>query len=274
MKQLLEAGRTIVAASAMAIGVAAGAAEAGDLAQSDIIGFSADGRYVAFQEYGQWDESDVVYANILVIDVAANASVEGAPIRVQLDPEAMPTLHDRADPVGEARAQAMEDAEPVLDRYGIVDGNTGTTLIYHPLSDVTADPHLVEFSIGRGFAPPGRTLQTMQVQSLHLTQEEVPSARCDQQQLGPVSTMSLELQAEGLDGPVTLHREDGLPDARDCTTGYRIQSVIAYFPENVALTDCCRAQVALLVVLSMSQFGHGGEDWRHMGVTALLDGAW
>lgn len=271
MKQLL---RAIVAAVAMVAGMAAGTAQAGDLAQADVIGFSPDGRYAAFQEYGQWDQSDVVYANIFIIDVAANAPVEGAPIRVQLDLETMPTLHDLADPVGEARAQALEDAGPLLGRYGIVDGNTGTTLIHHPLSDLAADPHVAEFSIGRGFAPPGRTIQTLQVQSLRLTQQTVPVARCDEQQLGPVSTMALELQAEGLAGPVILHRDDGFPDDRDCTTGYRIERVTAYFPEDVAQTGCCRTQVALLVILSMSQFGFEGENWRHMGAGALLDGAW
>ncbi len=275
MKQFLRAGLLLAATAAMATGATISAADAGDLAQSEMIGFSPNGDYVAFQEFGEHDESGITYASIFIIDVAASAPVDGAPIHASVDMFELAEDLTSKQAIGLARAQAMDQAEPLLDQYGIVYGNTGATLVYHPFSDVAADPYLVEFSIGRGFAPEGRNGQTMQFQSLQLTQQEVPVGRCDAQQLGAVSMMSLELRADGLAEPVIVHDDGVYPDERDCTFDYRIQSVVAYYPEDVALTDCCRAQVVLLAIVAMQQFGeHGPFDVHHMGATIILDGEW
>ena len=60
-----------------------GRALAADAADRAIIGFSADGRYFAFEEFGIQDGSGFAYANIFVLDLEDDKWVEGSPVRVQ-----------------------------------------------------------------------------------------------------------------------------------------------------------------------------------------------
>ncbi len=268
MKLLNRAGWMLAAA----IGAAtmAGTAQAGDLARPEVIGFSRDGAYVAYEEYGEQDASGAPYSNIFIIDVAANAWVEGAPIRVLLNDEVMPNPELEEDPLGQARLQAMAEAQPLLDQYSIVPGETGSVIIQHPRSDVDAPTHEVSFSIGLAYSPYSQDMQT-----LTLTESEVANAECDQYDWGPVAMMSLELERGGLGAPIMLQQDTDLPASRGCTTGYRIHSVIVYTPDVPEQHTCChRDEVAMLVIVSMSQFGFEGPDWRNMGVTAMLSPAW
>jgi predicted secreted protein len=62
-------------------------ARAGDAATRDIIGFSPDGRYFAFEQHGIQDGSGFPYAEIFVIDAAEDRWVPGTPIRKRADDE-------------------------------------------------------------------------------------------------------------------------------------------------------------------------------------------
>lgn len=75
-----------LAASAVTLMLAA-PAMAGDRALIDFIGFSEDGQYFAFEEFGVQDGSGFPYSNIYVLDVSADSWVDGTPVRVQLDDE-------------------------------------------------------------------------------------------------------------------------------------------------------------------------------------------
>ena len=52
---------------------------AGDYASRHVIGFSADGRYFAFEQYGAQDGSGFPYAEIFIIDTQADSWVAGSP---------------------------------------------------------------------------------------------------------------------------------------------------------------------------------------------------
>ena len=251
--------------AAAAIGTAA---QAGDLARPEVIGFSLDGQFVAFEEYGEQDGSGYPYASVYVIDVAANAWVPGSPVHVMLDLEDFPELEESRNGISMARAQAMDEAQAVLDTHGIVPGETGTTLIYHPMSDLQAPTHEVEFSFGAAYSPYSRDTNF-----LYLSQHEVPSAECDRYDLGPVSMMTLELEGDYIER-TTLQQDSSLPASRGCSTGYRIHSVVVYAPNQADQHGCCHRDLAMLVLLQMSQFGFEGPDWRTMGVTAMLNEAW
>ena len=77
-----------IAASLMALAIAFPAV-AGDFANRDIIGFSADGSRFAFEEYGQQDGSGFAYSNIYiyVIDTAIDRWTDGSPFRVMIKDE-------------------------------------------------------------------------------------------------------------------------------------------------------------------------------------------
>ena len=62
-------------------------ASAGDFATLNFIGFSKDGRYLAFEEYGTQDGSGFPYSNFYFVDVVKNIFAAKS-IIVRLDNEA------------------------------------------------------------------------------------------------------------------------------------------------------------------------------------------
>ena len=55
-------------------------ARAADNAERAVVGFSPDGRYFAFEQYGVQDGSGFPYSEIFVIDLNANKWVKGSPV--------------------------------------------------------------------------------------------------------------------------------------------------------------------------------------------------
>ena len=66
----------------IALLLAAPLAQAGDYAYRDIIGFSPDGRYFAFERYGQLDAGTSAsgYSEIDIIDTRSDEFIGGKPI--------------------------------------------------------------------------------------------------------------------------------------------------------------------------------------------------
>lgn len=82
---------------------------AGDYAFEAAIGFSPDGRYFAFEEYGIEDGSGFPYSNIFVIDLETDTFAPQTPVRLRIDNEAAS--------LADVRAQAAGKARPVLAKY-------------------------------------------------------------------------------------------------------------------------------------------------------------
>lgn len=235
-----------------------------DLARPELIGFSADGRFVAFEEYGMQDASGFPYATIYVIDVAANDWVQGSPIRVLIDDSEYDeeVLWTRGIPM--VRERALRQAQPVLDRHGVIPGNRGTTLIHHPQSDLEADPHSAAFSLAAAYGAGWLGDQNV----LQLTERAATSPYCERFQFDNVMfTLTLSRDDEV---PVALQEDRRLPDSRNCPTAYYIHSVTAYALDVVDQTQCCGSSYVLLVLVGMAQIGFEGSDWRYLGVTTIV----
>lgn len=264
--------RGLAVALAAIGGIAVNEAAAGDVARPELIGFSPDGRYVAYEDYGSEGEG-FPYSSIYVIDAAANDWVPGSPIHVELEYEDLIDWEGADGGLSLARDRAMAQAQPVLDQYDIVAGEVGTTLIYHPLSDVNAPTNEVQFSIDAAFTSYVQGLHT-----LYLNQQEVRNDACDQYDLGPVAVMALALQSPREDSPIALQIDETLPDSRRCVSSYRIHSVIVYAPNRLDQSSCCpRGDLTLLVLVETAGWGPDhleGLDYRHIGVTAMLHDAW
>ena len=97
-------------AGAMLLGIVP--AFAGDRAQANYIGFSDDGRYFAFEQYGILDGSGGFYSDVFVIDLAGQDLLEGAPFSAAADGEDMQNIAD-------TRATAVRAAQPLLEKNGI-----------------------------------------------------------------------------------------------------------------------------------------------------------
>ena len=77
-------GATALLAVSLAV---ATPALAGDRALIDFIGFSADARYLAFEEFGVQDGSGFPYSNIYILDLPADKWAGGSPFLVSFKDE-------------------------------------------------------------------------------------------------------------------------------------------------------------------------------------------
>ncbi|MGV8839227.1 MAG: DUF2259 domain-containing protein [Bauldia sp.] len=226
----------------------ASAAAAGDYADREIIGFSPDGRFFAFEEYGMQDGSGFPYSNIYVIDTTTDTWVTGTPVRVRLENENAT--------VAEARAQARAGAATALASRSI--GEPGRILLSNPLTEVVPDPLVAEFQT---FAYSPRLSETNL-----LTVAEYPLylKACD---FGLGDTMGFELTLRTVTGEVrTLHRDTAIPASRACPIGYGISDVIGF--DGVP-----GGEVTIIVILNVFQIGFEGPDRRFIAIATSIPAA-
>lgn len=214
-------------------------AQAGDRALIDYIGYSADGRYFAFEEFGIQDGSGFPFSTLYIIDLPADSWVEGSPYRVLLE-------SDDAD-VDEAREAALEQAEARLDELEIGAG-----------ADVVALNGDGETTDGQSlsFGTPGYGLQ--EPNGVHELTIETFSAPSPEDCVGYIGEEALGY-ALAMDG-VEIHRDTGdLPRSRGCPLGYRIHAVVMP-PEWLWEVQ------APLAVIASYPFGFEGPDRRFLVV--------
>ena len=169
-----------------------GLARAGDAATLEFWGFSPDGKYLAFEQYGVRDGSGFPYAELYVVEVGGNTLVAGANVVIQSERAGL-----RA-----ARQRALAQIQAALRRYRIVRGNQGR----------------FAGAVGKNSA-----LQRLEFSSytLELTTSDAPSpGNCltDRPKL-------LELRLLTGRGERVLQRDRRLPASRACAYDYQIHSV-------------------------------------------------
>ena len=218
-------------------------AMAGDYAERNVIGFSPDGAYFAFVEYGVQDGSGFPYANAYVIATATDSWVKDTPVRVRID--------DEAATVATAYAEAMNGIRPLIEQHAIA--TPAIVLAANPHTELSADPHQVAFLL-RMPVPP----DTSQGFALSLTETTLPAADCPD--MGePFKGFTLDLMPP--DGTARrLNDDNSIPSSRRCPLGYRVSEV---------LVDPSRTVLAVLIdVLSV---GFEGPDRRFLAVTVPLE---
>lgn len=224
------------------------AAAAGDYADREIIGFSADGRYFAFEEYGMQDGSGFPYSNIYLIDTTTDSWVSGTPVRVRLDNENA-TVED-------ARAQARAGASAALSSRGV--DVPGRLLVSNPLTEIVPDPLVAEFQT---FAYSPRVSET---NLLTINEYPLYLKTCD---FGLGDTMGFELTLRTVTGEMrTLHHDDTIPASRACPIGYGISDVVAF-------DGGPNGDVVLIVILNVFQIGFEGPDRRFIAIATSIPAA-
>jgi predicted secreted protein len=110
---------------ALALGLPlAGAADvrAGDGSAVQPLGFSADGRYFAFEQYGEQDGSGTLHSTISAVETIGDHPVKGMPVTAIMDPD-NPALgkEPRDKQLADIRAKAAADAAAILTQLGIAE---------------------------------------------------------------------------------------------------------------------------------------------------------
>lgn len=266
------------------IGALAASTFAGDFADLRFIGFSQDGKYMAFEQVGEFDVSDGEggdYAKTIYLDVEKDTYA--------LAPSAFEWLPGRMN-------RNLRRAN--LDRYNakvavslkklrIIRGNTGRQVVAHLLYDwsfidpiqspdyvedansVSTDRTMPDYKAGiirRGaasetvtfnpdFFVPRYTASMFYVMTL--TSTELPRGKPCFEGLG--FELTLMDQSHHKDMPIqTLHKDgERVPESRSCPYGYHIEQV--YFYKN-----------RLAVFINTFTQGFGGTDMRYIAVTGKL----
>jgi len=215
---------------------------AGDAATLRVIGFSADGKYLAFEQHGIEDGSGFPYAHIFFVDVENNTFAAPSVAVREENEEALATT---------MRATVTQRAQSVLRRLNIVEGNIGAHLIHHPLTDTGVDPHVVKFSLSPALA--GSADQPYEI---ILSETEVKE---DCYGFGNGRIFELALVNPQTGARKVLQKDERLPKARGCPLSYRLQDVFVYDERYVA------------VFLNVLKPGFEGHDMRFMVVTGVLE---
>lgn len=218
-------------------------ARAGDHALIDVIGYSNDLRYLAFEEFGVQDGSGFAYSSLYIVDLVKDQWVAGTPYREKADSEDVPLAAVRARVAAAAKAR-LETLK--IDMPAQVAALMG---------DGVLEP---EPAMRFGYPAYGLPGQTEGDFTLSIETFAAPApAGCDPELVGETKGFALALSGDGPDRE--LYRDKGtLPKSRGCAMDYAIYAVI--FPylggglENAA------------AIVSTYPYGFEGPDRRFLVV--------
>jgi predicted secreted protein len=231
----------LLAASFMALWGLAVPAKAGDRAQLDLIGYSEDGRYFAFEEYGIQDGSGFAYSSIYIIDLVKDAWVSGTPFSGQAEGEEIALVDTRAKVRGLAQAE--------LDRLAITVAAEMVAMNGDGVPENDADA----LRFGAPGYLPGMVIGDY---TLSVSTFAAPSPMPCKDWLEN-KPLGYELTLSGDGDTRVVHRDTNLPRSRGCPSGYRIY--------GVAMTPYVGFASAVALV-SLYRFGFEGPDRRFLAV--------
>ncbi len=235
--------RRALAAAALALSLASpGAALAADAAQHRALGYSADGRYFAFEQYGIQDGSGFPYWDIFVLDLEADSWAKGTPVRVVLEAE--------EDTISSAMKQARAKADPILAQLKI--GEPADVLIANPVTEKVTDRETVAFGV---FAAMPDAYE-ISVRSLDLP---VPKDCSDPDFVPKGMELTLKVTRPGTS--LTLARDTAIPASRGCPLRYDIEAVY---------TRSGYEESKDVAIIGVYTRGFEGEDRRFIAVPFSL----
>ena len=227
---------------------------AADGASLNIIGYSPDSRYFAFEQYGTQDGSGYTYWEIFILDLKSDELVTGTPVRALIE--------DEKSKLSEARKAAYEQAAPLLQKNAIVE--PGTILAANPSTEVVADHSRISFE--RWYGPAGARPDTLDSSlmrhEISIDSVKLPAPEGCLEDDGPYSGFSLTLKDVKLGTSHVIHTDKTIPASRGCAIGYDLAAIVA--PAN--LTDEDR-MVAIVGVYSR---GFEGAGQRFIAVPFVL----
>lgn len=229
-------------AALMALCLLATPALAGDRALIDIIGYSDDASYFAFEEFGIQDGSGFAYSNIYVVNLETDSWAVGTPIRVMAE--------DEAASLSQIRAQAQAQAAETIAALDIDVPAEMVALVGDGAPD--ADGQSLRFGVP-GYEPGAVNGDYELRLSSFATTAAAPCA-----DWFSVDPMGYELTISADGNERLVHRDESLPRSRGCPVTYRLYGVALPFNAGSA-----EAAVALI---SVYPGGFEGPDRRFLAV--------
>ena len=207
-------------------------ARAGDAANLEVIGFSKDGRYLAFEQFGTTDGIGYSYAKVQIVDVAKNTLLTQTEKMIEVENST----------TGQARAAIKSATQSLLNRYKIIRGNQGQFVGIAPIAPNLGGQR-------SEFVYAGRT---------HSLELNSASALQDAKTCPDEIATRLELTLS-VSGKTRVLQKDGLtlPKSRACALSYEMRSA-----------QLLGNNLAIFVAVHLP--GFEGADVRWMVVTTRL----
>ncbi|MFS2178512.1 DUF2259 domain-containing protein [Rhizobium pisi] len=214
MRKLLMMGGMLAAALAGLPGMSL----AGDIASIQPIGFSADGKVFAFQEFGIKESGNVPYSETYFIDTESGEYLEGTPFRTELT--------DKDANLSKARRQNLTAARSQMDKYDLLT-NPGLIAAFNPPTELGSPSKTLRYTTLATDGPP-KAPYTLALGEMPVTAPK-DCAAVDKRILG----FSLQMiEKEGVPNRQAAKQVTAVPAERTCSVEYRIGGAMVYQPEG------------------------------------------
>ena len=219
------------------------AASAGDVAEMRPIGFSPDGRFFAFEQFGEQDGSGFPYAEIQVIDTETDTYVEGSPIKV--------IIRKEEASIGEARRESLTQAKALLDARQIGD-DPGHLVAFNPIGELAEKLHDLRYQSFPSFYV-NDGIYRLSLQEFDAKGEE----RCSKMNVN-VRAFALSIAQDTTpDAMREVYRDQSVPKSRNCPSAYAIGGVV---------TPGFGSKAPHMVMVQVASLGFEGSDLRWLAV--------
>ncbi|HTJ56813.1 MAG TPA: DUF2259 domain-containing protein [Devosiaceae bacterium] len=214
-------------------------AMAGDRAIFAPLGYSADSRYFAFEEFGA-GEGGLPYSSVYVLDLSSGDLVKGAPFQAR----AAVDLSDVS--LASIRGEAARAAAATLKQLGIENPAEYRVLLGDGVS--ASDGKSLNWSTP-DCCMPGTTQG--EVSTLSLATFAMPKTPQCANSIGKPS-LGFALSLSGRE----IYRDKSLPKSRGCTVDYRLYAVLAPY----------QGKGGLVAIVAYYPYGFHGADRRFLAV--------
>jgi predicted secreted protein len=223
-------------------------AMAADRALINMIGYSEDGNYFAFEQFGIQDGSGFAYSEVFVVDLANDKWTAGTPFQVQAE--------DEERSLAEVRLEALGKAQGALDTYRI--GVPVEILVMIGEGEYSTDTGMRVHWSTPACCGAGATQADAQSLVLELRHATSPEDYCQD-----FNAFGYNLYYQDKFGVRELHMDgDVLPKSRGCTLDYKIHSVVAPYGEYYGINFTARR----VAIIASYPFGFEGVDRRFLAV--------
>ena len=223
--------------------LSASAAGAGDVAEMRPIGYSPDGRYFAFEQFGEQDGSGFAYAEVQVIDTETDRYVEGTPVRVLIQREEAS--------IGEARRQSLEQAKAILEARKIGD-DPGHLVALTPIAELAEKTRDLRYQAFPSFYV-SHGIHRIFLEEFEAEGEDL----CDSMDV-EVRGFALSVTSDAKpDERREVYRDQAVPKSRNCPSAYAIGGVV---------TPGFGSSAPHMVLVQVVSLGFEGNNLRWLAV--------
>ncbi len=218
-------------------------ASAGDVAEMRPLGFSPDGKFFAFEQFGEQDGSGFAYAEIQVIDTETDQYVPGTPVSVLIRREEAS--------IGEARRESLKQAKAILDERRIGD-DPGYLVAMAPIGELAGKDDEMRYQTVPSF------YVSEGVYRVSLEQFEAK---------GEDLCVSMNVNVRGFALSVAddakpevrreVYRDKSIPKSRNCPSAYAVGGVV---------TPGYRSNGPHIIMVQVASLGFEGNNLRWLAV--------